>query len=206
MKIGLISDVHASPVPLKQALELFTEEHVDKIICAGDIAGYNDDLDETVNLLIDYDVDCIIGNHDQTYLQTHPSLSATDSFRFLEQLPETLEYTVDGLKISVVHAQPPSEQHGGIKLLDENTQLIAQQVNYWTDALASIDADILIVGHSHQVYVQQLGSTLLINPGSAPFNHSCMILQLPQKTVSRHALEGKDILPVWNWGMLVRKM
>ena len=38
-KLGLIADVHASPVSLEQALSIFKLEQVTDIICAGDIAG-----------------------------------------------------------------------------------------------------------------------------------------------------------------------
>ena len=38
-KIGLISDVHATAKPLKEALSIFQREGVDLILCAGDIAG-----------------------------------------------------------------------------------------------------------------------------------------------------------------------
>jgi Icc-related predicted phosphoesterase len=50
-RIGLISDVHSSPGPLTQALEIFRKEQVDEIICAGDIAGYYDTLLPTIELL-----------------------------------------------------------------------------------------------------------------------------------------------------------
>lgn len=205
-KIGIISDVHASPAPLREALELFEKESVDRIICAGDIAGYFDALDETIQLLRDYHCDCIIGNHDQTYMQKHEDLSDTDSYRFLQELPKTLRYEFDGKKILVVHAQPPDEQHGGIKLLDENNQLIETRLDFWRNELAGLEDDILIVGHTHQVFTEQLGDVLAINPGSTPFNHSCMILQLPDMTVDTFALESKKIQPTWNWGMQVRDM
>ena len=38
MKIGLISDVHAAPGPVAEAIRIFRRESVDRIICAGDIA------------------------------------------------------------------------------------------------------------------------------------------------------------------------
>jgi predicted phosphodiesterase len=38
-KLGLISDVHASPASLQEALEIFARENVSDIVCAGDVAG-----------------------------------------------------------------------------------------------------------------------------------------------------------------------
>ena len=72
------------------------------------------------------------------------------------------------------------------------------------DRLATVDADILIVGHTHQVYHERLGDILVINPGSTPYNYSCMILSLPACETELFGLLGKEVRKVWNWGMLVR--
>ncbi len=49
--IGLISDVHASPEPVAEALQIFEKAGVEQVLCAGDIAGYMDQLGETIALL-----------------------------------------------------------------------------------------------------------------------------------------------------------
>ena len=50
VKVGLISDVHATPDPVSEALTIFQHEGVDTILCAGDIAGYRAELEQTVGL------------------------------------------------------------------------------------------------------------------------------------------------------------
>ncbi len=60
--------------------------------------------------------------------------------------------------------------------------------------------DVLIVGHTHQVFAEQLGRTLVINPGSPRFNHCCAVLSLPDMTVEWFALSGEMINYTWNWG------
>ena len=60
--IGLISDVHATPKPLAEALSIFARAGVDRILCAGDIAGYMDQLDATIKLLINNNCHTIMGN------------------------------------------------------------------------------------------------------------------------------------------------
>ena len=77
-RIGLVSDVHCSPRPLREALELFRREGVDEIICAGDIAGYFDTLAPTIELLVEYDCKTIAGNHDQSFLDK----AGDDTFEF----------------------------------------------------------------------------------------------------------------------------
>ena len=202
-KLGLISDVHAGPAPLQEALSLFKREQVDEIICAGDIAGYFEALEPTIDLLIEYECACIIGNHDQAYVASHADETETKPYRFLNALPETLEYELEGKSIYVVHAHPPASQHGGIKLLDVEGELIPQQVADWQLQLEDASWDVLIVGHTHQVFTQRLGNVLVVNPGSTQFNHTCMILTLPDMTVDTYALEGKQPLKSWNWGKFV---
>lgn len=201
-KIGLISDVHASPQPLKQALEIFAQEKVSKIICAGDIAGYFDLLSETIDLLEKHGCETIIGNHDQSFLKDNPDVKDSPEYRFLQALPETLEYQIEGKSIYVVHAHPPSSQHGGIKLLDQRGEIIEEHKNEWIETLDDFDYDVLIVGHTHQVFAEQLGNTFIVNPGSAPLNHSCMVLSLPDLSVETFALENQAIVKSWNFSYL----
>lgn len=201
-KVGIISDVHASPVPLKEALDIFARENVSDIFCAGDIAGYFDLLDPAIQLLNLHHCKTIMGNHDQSYLESCSDNQNSTAYSFLTELPETLECTIENKKIYIVHAHPPSSQHGGIKLLDQNGGIIPQQKKYWTKILQDFDHDVLIVGHTHQVYAELLGDVLVVNPGSTQFNHSCMILSLPDLTVQTFSLENREIIKSWNFSML----
>ena len=202
IRIGLISDVHASPIPLRQALEIFESYQVSEIICAGDIAGYFDFLDQAIELLQQYHCKTILGNHDQSFIESFTEEPVTQQIQFLQALPETLQFEFENKKIFAVHANPPSSQHGGIKLLDQNGELIPQQTKFWEKELEGFGHDVLIVGHTHQVYAEQLGDVLVINPGSTQFNHSCMILTLPDLTVQTFALENRTIEKSWNFSLL----
>lgn len=204
MLIGLVSDVHASPVPLQQALEIFTRHKVDEIICAGDIAGYFDSLDQTIQLLEKYNCKAVIGNHDQEFLDSYTGDVLSAQYRYLQALPKSIEFEIESKKIYVVHANPPSSQHGGIKLLDQFGELIQQQKQAWEEKLQGFDQDVLIVGHTHQVYAEKLGKVLVLNPGSSQFNHSCMILSLPDLKVQTFALENREIDKAWNFSKLYR--
>ena len=201
-RIGLISDVHSTPGPLAEALELFSNEQVDDIICCGDIAGYYDTLEPTIALLARSNCKAIVGNHDQDYLEK-PLQDGESSIRaYLQALPQTLDLEIEGKRIFVVHANPPSEQHGGIKLLDQQGETRQDRIDEWTMALSELEHDVLIVGHTHQVYAEQLGGVFVINPGSSVFNHSCMILSLPDLSVQTYALGKQEIIKCWNFSML----
>ena len=201
-RIGLVSDVHASPVPLAQALKIFANEGVDQIICAGDIAGYYDTLEPTVELLEQSDCKAIAGNHDLSYLEKPAHDDDRRIREYLRNLPRKLDLEIEGKRILVVHANPPCEQHGGIRLLDQQGNPRADRRQEWDEKLSALEHDVLIVGHTHQVYALRLGGVLLVNPGSSVFNHSCMILSLPDLTVRNFGLGNRDIVKCWNFGML----
>ena len=201
-KIGIISDTHSTSAPLKEAITLFHREGVDKIICAGDIAGYGEDeLQETINILLENDCLRVCGNHDTELSDEERGVMSIEVQEFLSSLPKKLELTLEDKKIYVAHASPPDKLHGGIKLLDQTGKVIPENIKLWTEKLASLKCDVLVVGHSHQVFAEKLGDILVLNPGSTCFNHSCMILSLPDMRVKTFALSGKEILRTWNWGM-----
>ncbi len=202
--LGLISDPHATPAALAQALAVFDQHQVDRILCTGDIAGYFDALDATVALLSKHQCECIIGNHDQKFLQTNPQLKHSRSYQYLNQLGTRLMLELEGKRIYMVHAEPPDAQHGGIKLLNLNGEIIPEHKAHWVQQLKGFDYDVLIVGHTHQVFAEQLGEVFVVNPGSSAFNHSCMILSLPEMKTQLFALGNKVIVKCWNWSMLAQ--
>lgn len=198
--IGLISDVHATPEPVEEALSIFQRAGVQQIFCAGDIAGYRDQLARTVSLLSESGCQTVIGNHDQLYLQKNAQDSIKAARTFFEKLKSSISMTIAGKRIYMVHAQPPDACHGGIKLLNRGGEVQADRVAYWEEELKTFDFDVLVVGHTHQVFAEQVGNTLVVNPGSSAFNHSCAILRLPEMSVQLYPLSGKRIERNWNWG------
>ena len=202
IRIGLVSDVHSSPRALEQALDIFARERVDDIICAGDIAGYFDSVAPTVALLAQSGCHAVLGNHDLSYLELAPAATDPAVRDYLERLPPALELERGGKKLLVVHANPPAEQYGGIRLLDQDGGLRPERVGAWTEKLRGVECDVLVVGHTHQVYALQMGDVFVVNPGSSAFNHSCMILSLPDLGVREFALGGREIVRCWNFSML----
>ena len=204
VKIGLISDVHAAAGPLQEALRIFCEERVDAILCAGDIAGYGTQLEQTVALLIKSGCRAIVGNHDLWHLSRAENENHFNGpiESYLRSLYSTEKIVFAGKTIFMVHASPPDSLLNGIRLLDEDGAMIRAQAADWSGALKQVDYDVLVVGHTHQVFAEQLGDVLVINPGSTLFNHTCAILTLPEMEVRFIALSGKQPLLSWNWGML----
>jgi len=198
--LGLISDVHATPEPVEEALSIFEKEGVSQVFCAGDIAGYNQQLDQTVKLLQENNVQTIIGNHDIKYLNKDEDHVTSPSGEYLSLLPSHIENVIEGKRFYMVHSQPPDECHGGIKLLDKQGVVQADQIDNWEEKLKTFNYDVLFVGHTHQVFSEMIGETLVINPGSTVFNHCCATLRLPDLCVEMIPLSGNKILKTWNWG------
>ncbi len=199
-KIGLISDPHASPEPVAEALAIFSQEKVDEIWCTGDIAGYGEELSKTILLLEQSHCDSILGNHEQWYLDENTEQVDPGTKNYLNSLPQIIQKEIEGKRLYMVHASQPDSMIEGIRLLDKTGDLIEEEKQAWTACLARFEHDVLIVGHTHQVFAEKLGNTLVINPGSTCFNHSCAILTLPDLDVQWFSLSDKPIQKSWNWG------
>ena len=201
-KIGLNSDVHATTGSVQEALAVFQRQRVDRILCVGDIAGYGAELDQTVGLLIGSGCETIMGNHDLWYLDNPSDEKAESVVAFFEKLPLWLQVTLEGKRVYLVHASPPHSLMEGIILLDEHAQILADRKTWWTDELEGSEFDVLVVGHTHQVFAEQLDNVLVINPGSTKFNHTCAILSLPEMELQIFTLSNKTLVRVWNWRMV----
>lgn len=197
--IGLLSDVHATPGPLAEALSIFSRAGVEQVFCAGDIAGYREALGETVALLVEHDCKTIVGNHDLLYLDHYGDEPDNAAAAWFRQLPASMDTVIAGKRVYMVHAHPPGACHGGIKLLNREGEVQPDRVALWAERLETFDCDVLVVGHTHQVFAEQVGNTLVVNPGSSAFNHACAILRLPELTVEFFSLSGKAIGKTWNW-------
>ena len=199
-KIGLIGDPHATPEPLAGALVICRQEKVDAIWCTGDIAGYGTHLDRTVELLKDSGCQTICGNHDQWHLEKadHKEMSPTNDY--IKNLPPVIQEEREGKRLYMVHASPPQSMTKGMRLLDEHGNVIEEEKQVWTEHLTKCAYDVLIIGHTHQVFAEQLGDSLVINPGSTRFNHCCAVLSLPNMAIEWFPLSGQRINYTWNWG------
>jgi predicted phosphodiesterase len=61
---GVLGDVHGNREALVAALEAIGARGVERLLCVGDLVGYNADGDECVALLRERGALCIAGNHD----------------------------------------------------------------------------------------------------------------------------------------------
>jgi putative phosphoesterase len=199
-RIGLISDPHATAAPVAEALSRFEAAGVDRVFCLGDIAGYGNELEQTLDLLIAAGCSLISGNHELWYVGNSADKPETRTSKFFDELPAVMELAIEGKTLYMVHASPPRSDTEGIKLLDERGNILPDNKQEWSKRLEGFGYDVLVVGHTHQVFAERLADTLVINPGSTKFNNSCAILELPDLDLQLFSLSGKKVVKTWNWG------
>jgi predicted phosphodiesterase len=61
---GVLGDIHGNREALDAALHCIDGFGVDRLLCVGDLVGYNADPDDCVRVLRERDAVCIAGNHD----------------------------------------------------------------------------------------------------------------------------------------------
>src|SRR5262245_61798512 len=63
-RYGVITDIHGNFEALSAALAALDRAGVDRIVCCGDVVGYNADGDRCIQTLAERGIDTISGNHD----------------------------------------------------------------------------------------------------------------------------------------------
>lgn len=64
-RYGIVSDIHGNLEALAAAAAFLEERGVDRILCLGDIVGYNADSDACVAAVLGLSMECVAGNHDR---------------------------------------------------------------------------------------------------------------------------------------------
>ncbi len=179
MRIGVVSDIHCNIAALEHAIALMGP--VDRLFALGDIIDEFRFSAPVVELLRAQDALTIRGNHEQVFFEGPGAggrLGAVDkaaSAEWLANRPKQIELELLGRRMLMVHATPWPSNYDYVPPSSSAFQ-----------RFADVDADIVLYGHTHQPVVRQVGSTLVINPGSVgvgrPHDHgfvqSCAVLDL----------------------------
>lgn len=173
MRTALISDIHANAPALQEVLSDIDKRNVDNIFCAGDIVGYNSFPNKSIKKIDEYNVQSIRGNHDEAVLTETPSnfnISAkravdwtrrklsNQSRKYLESLKYSLRFEQDGVKIYLTHGSPIDNLNQYVKKEDVSKK----RLNRWFEDIP----DVVILGHTHQQFTENIDDTIIVNPGS----------------------------------------
>jgi len=150
MKVGLISDIHANLPALETVLDDMPT--VDRIVCAGDVIGYNPWPAECVERVREVAAMTVRGNHDRT-VETpekyranrmaeagleHAKESLSDDQRaWLDSLPRAETFTGD--RYLLVHSHPAAEREDAYVYPEEFPTLDRHMGDY----------DGIVLGHTH---------------------------------------------------------
>ncbi len=163
MRIGVLADIHANLVALEAVLADLPA--VDRLVCAGDVIGYNPWPADCVDAMRERSIPTVMGNHDRMLVAgrnfrgnhmaragiEHAEREVSDGQReWLAALPDEREL-VDG-RVRVVHGHPD----------DPNRYTYPEEFS-----AALLDgADALIMGHTHVQYHERYDAGVVCNPGS----------------------------------------
>jgi putative phosphoesterase len=187
MRIGIIADVHCNHEGLRLALEQMDD--VDELVCAGDAVYQFRFSNEVVEMLRDRDARYVIGNHEETLLGPWGERARAadwvrqDLMQYASQRPARIDARIDGKQLVVFHGSPSEPRY---EYIYPNSASIVK--------FAEVDADYVIVGHTHYQMARRVGRALVINPGSAGeardprngFRLSCAVLDTASGEVVFH--------------------
>lgn len=165
MKVGLLSDIHGNLPALEAVLEDMPA--VDRILCAGDVVGYNPWPAECVDRIREVADATVIGNHDRHVHdpgEYNANSMATAGLEYArEQLSETqLEWLAD---LPRKHWFSETE----FLLVHDHPQIVDKYVRpeefrnlprYLDDERGAV------LGHTHIQHSETAAGRLLLNPGS----------------------------------------
>jgi len=165
VKLGIVSDVHCQDEHLKRTVLSMIADGVDEILCAGD-AHYEYRLsNEVAEIITEHNIRYIQGNHEWVLMgglgeraRTAPHVRKSN-LEAIQAAPDEIRTQINGKTLLMTHANPWAPKghylHSGDPLFERCDEL---------------DADYLILGHTHVPMVERFGRTLVINPGSLVFS------------------------------------
>lgn len=170
MRIAIISDIHGN----YDALSSLPADY-DELWVLGDLVNYGPQPSEVIDFVRSRAAIIVKGNHDHAVgFREEPVCSAafrkmaaatqayTDSVlsddqrAWLRSLPLTAQFSADGRRFFLCHAVPS----------DPLFRYCQADSDAWEEECRDINADVLLVGHTHIPFVRTAGRILLANPGS----------------------------------------
>lgn len=169
MKVALLSDVHANAPALEAVLADLADEDVDEIVHAGDLIGYGPYPRDVIDIVRTAAILSIRGNHDR-------GLERPDAFReqYVPVAVSSLEWTREqltdddlsylaGLALErTLFDDTLHVAHGAPGRPDEYVYPDDLSPTLFED----IEADVLVLGHTHVQVARAFEDGLVINPGS----------------------------------------
>lgn len=176
MKLAILSDIHGNCYALEKVLIEARKQEVDKLLILGDFVGYYYHPDKVLDLLSNWPIEAIKGNHElilqqlnsneidshlikQKYGSGHELALAklsNDDQEWLFALPEQKSLVIDNVSIQMNHGSPWSSNQ---YLYPDSDRKILEQCD-------SPEHNFVFIGHSHYSFSFRCNNSTLINCGS----------------------------------------
>jgi putative phosphoesterase len=154
MRLGIVSDTHGNTTTTRQAIELLNALEVDTVLHCGDIGSV-----AVVDLLArcNWPTHFVLGNTD--YDAAELGRAITERHMLFHDQFGDLEF--DNCRVALLHS---------------HDQRMFDRVK------ACGDYQLVCYGHTHAKKIEQVGTTLVLNPGALhrANPHSLAIVDLPQ--------------------------
>lgn len=172
---GLIADIHGNRAALDAALAVLEKRKVDKIICLGDIVGYNAEPNDCIEILQQKGIESIAGNHDLIAIrQLRYDRCANKVIYALRRTRRTLSETsrayLAALPADRVYANTFALIHGGVDDVEyymrnlSDIRLHAERFRWRFPGIG-----ICFFGHIHEQKVYEVTSSGVTElPGAPP--------------------------------------
>lgn len=174
MKVGLLSDIHANESALQVVLDALRAERIDTLIVCGDSVGYYYSAQAVFDLLSDFKVHHVLGNHEVEILKFKSvsvsgapnDLGSGLSRNFAELSEEQLtvisgfdhplDVNIDGIEFLISHGSPWN--------LEEYLYPDSPQETW--ERFLNYPQNVFIIGHTHHQMLKRIKGKVIINPGS----------------------------------------
>ena len=208
MKVGIFSDVHGCLRELQGALQLLESLDVDHLVCAGDLVDKGPDSDGVVALMQSQSIPCVQGNHDskvaRSWLLYQQPLHES-ALSYLRDLPPSLNYEWVGIKVFVSHSNPWEDS--SVYVYPSRPKALFEEI------ARAVDANVIILGHTHIPMCIEVDGTLILNPGAVYGNassdsvydrpqitrHTCAVLTLPELAFDVYDIATGEKVPPVAW-------
>jgi putative phosphoesterase len=180
--IGVIGDIHAEPERLRRSLDFLHSHAPDALLCVGDIVDGTGDVNACCDLLKEFQVQTVLGNHDSWILQnsmrdlpdaTPLNSINTESLKYIQNLPIQLEFETPAGRLLLCHGLG---KHLMAKVRNDDFGYALANNFELLELIQSRQYRYLINGHTHYRMARDFGGLTVINAGSLLYEDACCLM------------------------------